>query len=138
MLRKNSAIAARIVPVVLLVVILDQISKFIVLKHFGFLVSFNSGGAFGFGQNLDGYLYITLVLVIVSALIIFYAIKNQSNMVLPFTLIFSGATSNLIDRLVRHHVVDFINPKIWPSFNIADLAIVAGAIWAFWAELRRR
>jgi signal peptidase II len=37
-----------------------------------------------------------------------------------------GATGNLLDRLVRGHVVDFIEIGVWPTFNVADAGIVAG------------
>ena len=37
-----------------------------------------------------------------------------------------GATGNLLDRLVRGHVVDFIEIGFWPAFNVADAGIVAG------------
>lgn len=37
-----------------------------------------------------------------------------------------GATGNLLDRLVRGHIVDFIEIGFWPVFNVADVGIVAG------------
>jgi signal peptidase II len=37
-----------------------------------------------------------------------------------------GATGNLVDRLRRGHVVDFIEVGPWPVFNVADVGIVAG------------
>jgi signal peptidase II len=41
-------------------------------------------------------------------------------------LALGGATGNLLDRLLRGHVVDFIEIGFWPVFNIADVGIVAG------------
>jgi signal peptidase II len=41
-------------------------------------------------------------------------------------LALGGATGNLVDRLVRGHVVDFIEIGFWPTFNVADAGIVAG------------
>lgn len=41
-------------------------------------------------------------------------------------LIASGALGNLVDRVVRGYVVDFIHIKGWPVFNVADIAVVAG------------
>ena len=50
----------------------------------------------------------------------------------PYALIIGGAIGNVIDRQVHGHVVDFIQWYVgsytWPSFNIADSAIVVGAI----------
>jgi len=37
-----------------------------------------------------------------------------------------GATGNLVDRLLRGHIVDFIDIGFWPIFNVADVGIVAG------------
>jgi signal peptidase II len=43
-----------------------------------------------------------------------------------------GAAGNLWDILRRHYVVDFIDLGWWPVFNLADVAIVAGLVLAFW------
>ena len=42
------------------------------------------------------------------------------------TAILSGAVANLIDRVQTGYVVDFFDFRIWPVFNVADIAIVAG------------
>jgi signal peptidase II len=41
-------------------------------------------------------------------------------------LVLGGATSNLVDRVLRGAVVDFIALRAWPTFNLADAAMVAG------------
>ncbi|RYZ68873.1 MAG: signal peptidase II, partial [Lysobacteraceae bacterium] len=50
----------------------------------------------------------------------------------PYALVIGGAIGNVIDRLIHGHVIDFIQwhwqEHYWPSFNIADSAIVGGAI----------
>jgi signal peptidase II len=43
---------------------------------------------------------------------------------------FGGATGNLFDRIWRESVVDFIDLRVWPVFNLADAAIVGGAVLA--------
>ena len=53
-------------------------------------------------------------------------------------LIVSGALGNLVDRLVRGYVVDFIHVKGWPVFNVADIAVVVGVGLIGLAHLRRR
>ncbi len=138
MLKKNSKIVADVAGTIVIVLFLDQASKFIVLRYFNNIASFNSGGAFGVGRNIDGYVYISLALVVVSVFMVLFSIRNKPNLVLPFSLIMSGASSNLLDRILRSHVVDFIDPKIWPSFNIADSAIFVGAVLIVWTEFRRR
>jgi len=53
-----------------------------------------------------------------------YIIHNTSYLI----LIFSGALSNLIDRLHYGCIVDFIDLKFWPVFNLADAFITIGGI----------
>jgi lipoprotein signal peptidase len=49
-------------------------------------------------------------------------------------LVAGGAAGNLLDRAVRGYVVDFIHVHGWPIFNVADVAIAAGAILLLWAN----
>jgi signal peptidase II len=44
-----------------------------------------------------------------------------------------GATSNLLDKLRRGAVIDFIDLRLWPVFNLADVAIVCGVVIALWS-----
>jgi signal peptidase II len=43
-----------------------------------------------------------------------------------FALICAGAIGNLVDRLARGYVVDFVHVRFWPVFNLADALVVAG------------
>jgi signal peptidase II len=45
-----------------------------------------------------------------------------------FAFIVAGAAGNVIDRMMRGYVVDFIHVHMWPVFNVADVLIVAGTI----------
>jgi len=115
---------AKILLLFLLVFSVDQISKLAVV-HFGFPHIINSGAAFGIFPNQVGL----LVLISVAILVFLftkspkpYNLKTQ----LPYILILGGGVSNLFDRLRQGYVVDFLDPKIWPSFNLADTAIVVG------------
>ena len=47
-------------------------------------------------------------------------------------LLAGGATGNLIDRIWHGQVIDFIDFSFWPVFNLADCAIVVGAVWLCW------
>ena len=47
-------------------------------------------------------------------------------------LAFGGSASNLLDLMRRRHVVDFIDLRWWPVFNVADVAIVGGLVLALW------
>lgn len=53
------------------------------------------------------------------------------------SLYLAGAWGNLVDRLWRGYVVDFIEPSFWATFNVADVLIVAGVIGVVWGFLRR-
>lgn len=131
------------------VIVLDQISKAVVLKTIplyssipvipGFLSIthlHNTGGAFGFmadqNSNLRNVLFIAASFVALSLVIYFYKNTPEKYALLAtgFALIFGGACGNLADRIRMGKVVDFIDVYIgelhWPAFNIADSAISIG------------
>lgn len=92
----------------------------------------NPGGAFSLGQDLP--LFFALVTVTVSALIVVTAFRHTSVLTsVALGLVLGGALGNLTDRITRGpgfsgRVVDFIDVQIWPVFNLADSAIVIGAL----------
>ncbi len=49
-------------------------------------------------------------------------------------LAFGGAAGNLLDILRNRYIVDFIDLRWWPVFNLADVAIVAGLVVALWPQ----
>lgn len=88
----------------------------------------NEGAAFGLFQGLNWILAVCAVLVISGALVYILSHRPQANIIAALALIAGGATGNLIDRLIFGGVIDYIDFKIWPVFNLADIAIVAGAL----------
>ncbi|HSV31195.1 MAG TPA: signal peptidase II [Atribacteraceae bacterium] len=46
-------------------------------------------------------------------------------------LFLGGAWGNLLDRFRWGHVIDFLNPSFWPTFNVADVVIIAGLVLVF-------
>ena len=54
---------------------------------------------------------------------------------LALSLICAGGIGNLIDRLVYGYVIDFLDFRIWPVFNLADSAITVGAVLLCWSIL---
>lgn len=93
----------------------------------------NFGGAFGIGGNST--LFFILVNIVILGIIIkfIYSQKDRidNEILTSFTLILSGGFSNLIDRVVRGCVVDYIDLTKYikfPVFNIADIFIVVGCI----------
>lgn len=101
--------------------------------------SYNKGAAFSLLADAGGwqhYLFSGLALVI-SAFLAWSLVRTPRGdwrNALPFSLVIGGALGNLIDRQIHGHVVDFIqwhwkDVYTYPSFNIADSAIVVGAIF---------
>ena len=93
----------------------------------------NTGIAFGFFKD-QGAVFIVIPLIAVVLLVFNIYYYRQNNQVLSriyimaFSLILGGAIGNLIDRMVYGYVIDFIDVRIWPVFNIADSAITMGAV----------
>jgi len=132
------------VGLVLILIIIDQIIKISIIRYGtvnytlipGFLkLSYveNTGGAYGLGA--DSILVLIGINLLLVILIMKYFIKNfktmENNMKLSLSLILAGGMSNLIDRLFRGYVVDYIdiNQLInFPVFNVADMCIIIGAI----------
>jgi len=93
----------------------------------------NTGVAFGFFKD-QGITFIVIPIVAAVLLVfnIYYYRQNNEALsrtyIVAFSLILGGAIGNLIDRIAYGHVIDFIDFRIWPVFNIADSAITIGAV----------
>lgn len=93
----------------------------------------NTGIAFGFFKN-QGIVFIVIPVIAIFLLVfnIYYYRQNNEALsrvyIVAFSLILGGAIGNLIDRIAYGHVIDFIDLRVWPVFNIADSAITIGAI----------
>lgn len=90
----------------------------------------NTGVAFGMLQD-KRVIFITISLVILAVLgIYFYKTKNKNVWLkLGVALIYSGSIGNLIERIGKGYVVDFLDFCLinFPVFNIADIAVCIGA-----------
>ena len=134
----------KIFVVSIFLIILDFITKlFIVnfLKNDVFLVSnifyltfvTNTGTFWGLFSDTNMF-FIILSLVILSILIYIIIKKINLNKINKYlySLIISGVIGNLIDRIIRGYVVDFIGIRIFdysfPIFNLADVYIVIGVL----------
>lgn len=122
------------------VVLADQVSKVLVTgsldrgEHIDVFLGIeltyvrNKGVAFGaFG---GGGTAVTVVTVAAVALLALYFAFNTRRpwLWLPFGVVAGGALGNLLDRLREGSVVDWIDPILWPAFNLADVAIVLGIL----------
>jgi signal peptidase II len=93
----------------------------------------NSGGAFGLGQSAWWVFAFATIAVSVAIVAVSFRVRHALT-ALALGLVLGGALGNLTDRLVRGdgplkgHVVDFIDVHVWPVFNLADAAIVVGAL----------
>jgi len=137
--------------IVLLILFLDRLTKFLATKNLllnqsvpiikGVLhltLIHNRGAAFGILKNQAPLFIFTSTLAIV---LIYYSLKDTGhkkphiyNLSLSFVL--AGALGNLIDRLFLGYVIDFLDFRIWPVFNVADSAITVGAILLAWSMLK--
>ncbi len=101
----------------------------------------NSGGAFSIGRSAPWFF--ATVTILVSAAIVATAFRHRDLLTgVAFGLVLGGALGNLTDRAVRAsgfrgRVVDFVDLHVWPVFNVADAAIVVGAILLAMTSFRR-
>lgn len=128
--------------IALMVVILDQTSKWAILNRFpygssvpviGDIVYFttvrNPGGAFGMFQSSAGILtVITVATVIGIAIVVRRRDAVPASAAIALALLLGGSAGNLIDRVRFGHVTDFIDLRFWPVFNVADSAITVGIV----------
>lgn len=142
--------------VTLIAIILDQVSKFLVLQNltpgeqisvfpcFNLYLVFNKGVSFSILAGDSPYMpWILSACAIVICLCIVRWMMKETDKVLLFglALILGGAIANVIDRLRFGSVVDFLDFYIgtyhWPAFNIADSCICIGAALVLYHSLRK-
>lgn len=137
--------------IVFVVLSLDQLSKFIITRClsqnqsvplikgiFHLTLIHNRGAAFGILRDQVPLFIFTSILAII--LIYFNLKKNKHRKayIIALSLILGGALGNLIDRLFFGYVIDFIDLRIWPVFNIADSAITIAAVLLGWEILFKK
>jgi len=132
------------------VIVLDQLTKWWVLTSlpeytaipviegfWNWYRTYNTGAAFSFLATAGGWQkwFFTILAVVICGTLGWWLAKTPRRdwrTALPFALVIGGALGNVIDRQIHGHVVDFIQwhwrEHYWPAFNLADAAIVGGAI----------
>lgn len=142
-----------IISIILLCI--DQISKLLVvnlltktdsitiIKNFFYLTYINNDGA-AFSILVGKRIFLILIAVLVIVMLISYIKKNniQNKLELvSLALIIGGSLGNLMDRVVRGYVIDFLDFKLFnynfPIFNLADTFIVIGVILLLLKEIRK-
>jgi len=108
----------------------------------------NRGAIFGFFSR-SGNSFVPVLLMAASigamCLIIYYFTKIPSSetlQIISLSLILTGAVGNLIDRVFRGYVIDFLDFYVkrwhWPSFNVADSCVTVGAVLLLTAFVFKR
>lgn len=134
------------VALTVVILLLDQLTKAYVLNNvtvgeiFGelpyvadFVFVKNTGAAFSILSN-NTWLLSAISVIFVIAVLVYKIVARPKGAILNLALVlfFAGALGNAIDRIAYGYVVDFISIKWFdfPVFNIADMAIVLGAVTA--------
>lgn len=123
-----------------LLVAVDQISKYLIQKNMSlhesvpvipkiFHITYvkNYGAAFGILKHRTGFFVLISVIIVMSILVYLWNMpQKRGPLKVALVLLVGGAVGNLIDRVRFGYVVDFLDLRVWPVFNIADMAIVTG------------
>ena len=127
----------------LFVVGLDQLTKFMIKQNFQLNQSIpiiknifhltyvtNSGSAFGLFKGMNVFFMIFAIIVIIAIYKYLNKIKNNEKILqIAVGLLLGGTIGNLIDRVMYGSVIDFLDFRIWPVFNIADSAVTISIIF---------
>ena len=131
------------------VTILDQVVKWFVQGHmelgesipliphvFHLTYIMNPGAAFGIPEYQHTFFLGIVVILFAAYLIMRRRIpKNPVYFPIGIGMVLGGALGNAIDRVRYQGVVDFFDFRVWPIFNVADIAICVGMaliLWYFW------
>ena len=145
--------------VVLLLIILDQLSKWLasvyllyaqpfeLLPFFNLTLLHNTGAAFSLLADLGWQRWFLVAVSALASAVLFWLLfvnrPANSYQLWALLLILAGAVGNLIDRLLLGYVIDFISLHYsgyyFPAFNVADACISMGAaVWLFEAIFMRK
>ena len=136
--------------IAILVIVADFYTKYLVYTHMALHetielpVKFiqltyvqNFGGAFGIFQHQKLFFIVAAAVAVTCVLYFFDDIKEMGRLsFVSASLIFGGAIGNLIDRIRFGYVVDFLDLRWWPVFNVADIALTVGVFLLFIEVIR--
>lgn len=141
--------------VAVLTLVVDRISKWVVVDSLKLGESWNpvaalerwvsltyvtnTGAAFGLFPD-HGVIFMVIAVVVIAAIIFYYRYLPGDQWLVQTSLglQLGGALGNLVDRLRYGHVIDFIDFKVWPVFNVADSSIFVGVVILAFHLLRDR
>jgi signal peptidase II len=135
----------------LAIVAVDQLTKWLVMQRLMLgeshpvIPSFlyltyvhNRGAAFSLFQGQQTFFIVLAAAVIVWTVWELARSRGAASLRWAWGLVLGGAAGNLIDRLRFGHVIDFIDLRVWPVFNVADSAITIGVAWLILQSIRRK
>ena len=117
---------------------------FYVNSFLNFYLVWNTGVGFGLASMEAGIYYhiLTLIIVIINIVLIYFLVKSKGIYMYLFALIIGGSLGNLFDRMYYYAVPDFIDLHLgnfhWFIFNVADIFISVGIIGLIFVELTKR
>jgi signal peptidase II len=146
---------------ILAMIALDQAAKLVISRSVGLYESravvpgffnitriHNRGaifGAFNQSNNATVFIILTAASFLALGLVVVYFFKTPSSdrlMKSSLSLILAGALGNIVDRIARGYVIDFLDLHIrgahWPFFNVADSCITIGALLMIFIFFRRK
>jgi signal peptidase II len=132
-----------------LVFVLDRLTKVIAVKSlvygkpaavipnvFNLTLIFNTGSAFGMLKGMN-FLFIIVSVTAISFILV-YAARNKirdKSVLIALGMVVGGAAGNLFDRIRMGSVIDFLDFRVWPVFNLADSFITLGVAILAWKIL---
>lgn len=135
--------------VALTVVVADQLTKLLIQSNLALGESVpvgpvaityitNTGSLFGLFPNQTLFLIITAAIGLAAVLVYYRYLPARTLLVrASLGLLLGGAVGNLIDRLRFGYVIDFVDLRVWPVFNLADSAVTVGILMLAWFILFR-
>ena len=145
MLREKKCRGFLLPVVAVLTLVIDQISKLAVMtslrpgeswnpvaaleRWVSLTYVTNTGAAFGLFPDY-GVVFMVIAVVVIATIIFYYRHLPGDQWLVQASLglQLGGALGNLLDRLQHGHVIDFIDFKIWPVFNVADSSVFVGVV----------
>jgi len=135
--------------IALALLLADQLTKSVIIYQLSvgdsipvlkgiFHISFIHNTGIAFGMLQDNPLVLTIIITVCVIFLMVFSYKILSRPLwdrIAYGLILGGAIGNLIDRFRFGWVVDFLDFRIWPIFNLADSGITIGVILFAWRIL---
>lgn len=143
-----------IIIISIFILLIDQVTKAlasiyltlnksidIITNFFSLTLTNNYGAAFGIFKYSNTLLIIATLIILIILYKYMHSFKKNMRNKIAFGFILGGVFGNLIDRIIKGYVIDFLDFKIfnydYPVFNIADIAIVIGVILLGYAIIRK-